>query len=82
MNERQKYFDRITMTLDGIKHTVINHNIQPDDLMDIWAAGLACTSSLCPEKLGTNQLKTSAEMDAMGAIAVEGIPSIVVAPKM
>ena len=74
MNERQKYFDSIKRTLEGIKHTVINHNIQPDDLLDIWAAGLACTSSLCPEKLGTIQPKTTAEMDAMGATTLQEAP--------
>ena len=82
MNDRQKYFDSIKLVVEGIKHTVMSHNIQPGDLMDIWAAGLACTSSLCPEKLGTNQPKTTAEMDAMGAVLVQESTPGTVAPNV
>ena len=82
MNKRQKYFDSIKRVVDGIKHTAINHNIQPNDLMDIWAAGIACTSSLCPEKLGANHSKTMAEMEAAGAVLVQKSTPAAVTPKV
>ena len=74
MKSKQNYIESIKNVLDSIQNTIVNHNIQPDDLLDIWAAGLACTSSLCPEKLGTIQPKTIAEMDAMGATTLQEAP--------